>query len=83
MTQTQVVINVCPYSHNTCLDSFLELIKVVSLNICRFISLSSSKIVFVVYRNLALGIGIQNFPEGLAVSLPLKASGMNIWKSFW
>ena len=34
-------------------------------------------------RNLALGIGIQNFPEGLAVSLPLKSSGMNVWKSFW
>ncbi|KAJ8367385.1 hypothetical protein AAFF_G00320120 [Aldrovandia affinis] len=24
-------------------------------------------------RNLAIGIGIQNFPEGLAVSLPLRA----------
>ena len=34
-------------------------------------------------RNLALGIGIQNFPEGLAVSLPLKASGLDTWKSFW
>jgi zinc transporter 11 len=26
-------------------------------------------------RNLALGIGIQNFPEGLVVSLPLHAAG--------
>ena len=34
-------------------------------------------------RNLALGIGIQNFPEGLAVSLPLRAAGMGLWKSFW
>lgn len=34
-------------------------------------------------RNLALGIGIQNFPEGLAVSLPLRGSGMSIWRSFW
>ena len=34
-------------------------------------------------RNLALGIGIQNFPEGLAVSLPLKASGVDTWRSFW
>ena len=25
--------------------------------------------------NLALGIGIQNFPEGLAVSMPLRRSG--------
>ena len=33
--------------------------------------------------NLALGIGIQNFPEGLAVSLPLKAAGMSTLKSLW
>lgn len=26
-------------------------------------------------RNLAIGIGIQNFPEGLAVSLPLHRAG--------
>lgn len=32
---------------------------------------------------LALGIGIQNFPEGAAVSLPLKRNGMNIHKSFF
>lgn len=31
---------------------------------------------------LALGIGIQNFPEGSAVSLPLKASGYSSFKSF-
>ncbi len=30
-----------------------------------------------------MGIGIQNFPEGLAVSLPLKAAGMDPWRSFW
>lgn len=34
-------------------------------------------------RNLAIGIGIQNFPEGLSVSLPLRGSGMSVWKSFW
>jgi zinc transporter 11 len=34
-------------------------------------------------RNLAIGIGIQNFPEGLAVSLPLSGCGMSKWKSFW
>ncbi|GBM26790.1 Zinc transporter ZIP11, partial [Araneus ventricosus] len=33
--------------------------------------------------NLAVGIGIQNFPEGLAVSLPLHAAGMKKWRSFW
>ena len=34
-------------------------------------------------RNLAIGIGIQNFPEGLAVSMPLSGCGMSPWKSFW
>lgn len=28
-------------------------------------------------------LGIQNFPEGLAVSLPLHASGFSLGKSFW
>ncbi|KAK9721128.1 ZIP Zinc transporter [Popillia japonica] len=37
----------------------------------------------VCYRNLAIGIGIQNFPEGLAVSLPLHAAGFSTLKSFW
>ncbi len=32
---------------------------------------------------LAIGIGIQNFPEGLAVSLPLRREGMSRLKSFW
>ena len=32
---------------------------------------------------LAIGIGIQNFPEGVAVSLPLRRDGMNRGKSFW
>ncbi|GAB4074645.1 hypothetical protein GCM10028778_21480 [Barrientosiimonas marina] len=31
---------------------------------------------------LALGIGIQNFPEGLAVSMPLRREGMSRGKSF-
>lgn len=31
---------------------------------------------------LALGIGIQNFPEGTAVSVPLKREGMNSKKAF-
>lgn len=38
---------------------------------------------FLFTRNLAIGIGIQNFPEGLAVSLPLRGAGMSVWKSFW
>ncbi|MDD5326573.1 MAG: ZIP family metal transporter [Phycisphaerae bacterium] len=32
---------------------------------------------------LAIGIGIQNFPEGFAVSIPLRREGMSRLKSFW
>jgi ZIP family zinc transporter len=32
---------------------------------------------------LALGIGIQNFPEGFAVSMPLRQEGLSRFKSFW
>ena len=32
---------------------------------------------------LAIGIGIQNFPEGAAVSLPLAREGVSKFKSFW
>lgn len=32
---------------------------------------------------LALGIGIQNFPEGAAISLPLRQEGMTVTKSFF
>ena len=31
----------------------------------------------------ALGIGIQNFPEGLAVSMPLMREGVSPLKAFW
>ena len=31
---------------------------------------------------LAIGIGIQNFPEGMAVSMPLRRQGLSRWKSF-
>lgn len=31
---------------------------------------------------LALGIGIQNFPEGAAIALPLRQEGMKRWKAF-
>lgn len=31
---------------------------------------------------LALGIGVQNFPEGAAVALPLRQEGMKRWKAF-
>jgi ZIP family zinc transporter len=32
---------------------------------------------------LTLGISIQNFPEGVAVAMPLRAEGMSRLKSFW
>jgi len=32
---------------------------------------------------LAIGIGLQNFPEGSAVALPLRREGMSRSKSFW
>jgi ZIP family zinc transporter len=32
---------------------------------------------------LALGIGLQNFPEGAAVSIPLRRDGMSRGRAFW
>lgn len=32
---------------------------------------------------LAIGIGLQNFPEGAAVSMPLRREGISRLKSFW
>jgi ZIP family zinc transporter len=32
---------------------------------------------------LAFGIGLQNFPEGFAVSMPLRRHGVSRFKSFW
>ncbi len=33
--------------------------------------------------SVAVGIGLQNFPEGAAVSIPLRREGYTRWKSFW
>ncbi len=33
--------------------------------------------------SLSIGIGIQDFPEGAAVSIPLRREGLSLWKSFW
>lgn len=33
--------------------------------------------------SLAIGIGLQNFPEGAAVSMPLRQAGMSRRQSFW
>jgi len=32
---------------------------------------------------LALGIGVQNFPEGAAVALPVYQAGKSKWRAFW
>lgn len=32
---------------------------------------------------LAIGIGLQNFPEGFAVAMPLRRQGVSRFKSFW
>ena len=32
---------------------------------------------------LAIGIGLQNFPEGVAVSMPLRGDGMSRGRAFW
>ena len=32
---------------------------------------------------ITIGIGIQNFPEGIAVSMPLRREGVSRFKSFW
>ncbi len=32
---------------------------------------------------LAIGIGIQNFPEGIAIAFPLRREGISMAKSFW
>ena len=32
---------------------------------------------------LALGIGLQNIPEGLAIALPLRRDGMGRWRALW
>ncbi len=32
---------------------------------------------------LAIGIGLQNFPEGSAVSLPLRREGVGRWRALW
>jgi len=32
---------------------------------------------------LSIGIGLQNFPEGIAIALPLRREGMPVLKCFW
>lgn len=44
---------------------------------------AGSSIVIASAFGLAIGIGIQNFPEGAAISLPLRQEGMKTGKSFF
>ena len=43
----------------------------------------NAKITVAAAMALSIGIAIQNFPEGAIISMPLKASGMGSWKSFF
>ncbi len=47
-----------------------------------FGSISENPAQFTAAVTLALGIGLQNFPEGAAVSIPLRREGLTRWKSF-
>ena len=43
----------------------------------------ASNITLAAAVTLAVGIGLQNFPEGVAVSMPLRGEGISRGKSFW
>ncbi len=45
-------------------------------------ALSSPEAGIIAAIPVALGIGIQNFPEGAAVSIPLRQEGLSRWKAF-
>lgn len=47
------------------------------------IAVSSSAVALETAVALAIGIGIQDIPEGLAVSVPLRREGISRLKSFW
>lgn len=44
---------------------------------------ASVHMTFVIASALALGIAIQDFPEGIAASVPLRGGGWSKWKSFF
>jgi len=56
---------------------------VICFKFDQFTHSCKERLIRYIFSNLAIGIGIQNFPEGLAVSLPLRGSGMSVFKSFW
>ena len=46
-------------------------------------SSTTTGMTFATARSVAIGIGLQNFPEGLAVSLPLRREGCSLMMAFW
>ena len=44
------------------------------------VSLNSTSLISAI--TLALGIALQNFPEGSAISLPMRQEGISRWKAF-
>ncbi len=55
----------------------------VGLSFARAAQNHSSSSMYATALALAIGIGIQNFPEGAAISLPLRQEGLSLKKSFW
>ena len=47
-----------------------------------FGGIGSAGMTFNKASSIAWGIGLQNFPEGLAVSMPLRGQGMSLWRAF-
>lgn len=54
----------------------------VGLSCALAVSSGGADITIAAAMALALGIGIQNFPEGAAISLPLRQEGMSRFKAF-
>ena len=56
---------------------------VIILSTLGFIFTMKTHFLIIGAITLAIGIGIQNFPEGIAVSMPLRRHGVSRFKSFW
>ena len=55
----------------------------VGLSFALAAQLGSTSATYAAALALALGIGLQNFPEGAAISLPLRQEGVGVAKSFF
>ena len=63
-------------------DFYQQLFLGFAVGLTFAIAASNSSITFASALALALGIGLQNLPEGAAISLPLKQEGMSRTKAF-